>query len=135
MECLSALLWLSLNIYFEARSEDQIDQIAVGLVTINRAHSKKQTIKSTVLKPYSFSWTHQKQSYLPDDPKAFITSIQSAWLSMQAHNFIGTNTTHYHHKKIKPYWASKMTYIGTFGNHKFYKPIIKISSIQNKVKL
>ena len=107
MDFLSGLLWLSLNIHFEARSEDQLDQIAVGLVTINRTKAKNKTIKEIVLEPKAFSWTNEKRSFIPD-PSHFVTSIQSAWLSLSAHNFIGETATHYHHIKIRPYWSSKM---------------------------
>lgn len=134
MDLISSLFWLSLNIHFEARGEDQFDQIAIGLVTINRTKTKNKTIKEVVLEPKAFSWTNEKPSYLPD-PSHFVTSIQSAWLTLSAHNFIGETTTHYHHKSIRPYWAKKMSYIGTFGSHKFYKPLVKIKSIQRKVKL
>lgn len=135
MDLLSGLLWLSLNIHFEARSEDQLDQIAVGLVTINRTKAKNKTIKEVVLEPYAFSWTHQKKSYIPKEPQAFMTSIQSAYLTLSAHNFLGENTTHYHHISIRPYWSSKMSYVDTFGAHKFYKPLVKIKPIKRKVKL
>lgn len=134
MDFLSGLLWLSLNIHFEARSEDQLDQIAVGLVTINRANTKQQPIKNVVLEPSAFSWTSQKYHYLPD-PAHFITSIHSAYLTISAHNFLGETTTHYHHKSVRPYWCSKMSYVGTFGSHKFYKPLVKIKANQIKVKL
>ena len=134
MDFLSGLLWLSLNIHFEARSEDQLDQIAVGLVTINRTKLKNKTIKEVVLEPKAFSWTNEKRSFIPD-PSHFVTSIQSAYLSLLAHNFLGEKATHYHHIKVRPYWSCKMSYIGTFGSHKFYQPLVKIKPIKRKVKL
>lgn len=133
MDFLTSLLWLSLNIFHEARSEDQFSQVAVGLATVNRARNRNQTIKETVLEPHAFSWVSQKESYFPDDAKAFSESVKSAIITMKAHNFIGRKTDHYHHVSVKPYWANKMSYIGTFGSHKFYKPLVKIKAAR-KVK-
>ena len=40
MTLLEGLLWLTLNVYHEARSEPLIGQMAVALVTLNRANEK-----------------------------------------------------------------------------------------------
>ena len=40
MSFLEGLLWLTLNVYHEARSEPQIGQLAVAHVTLNRASQK-----------------------------------------------------------------------------------------------
>ena len=57
MPLLEGLLWLTLNVYHEARSEPPIAQSAVALVTLNRAHEKKMPIKAVVQEPHQFSWT------------------------------------------------------------------------------
>ena len=72
MTLLEGLLWLTLNVYHEARSEPQIGQVAVAFVTLNRANEKRLPIKDIVQEPHQFSWTFQKESYLPEDPKAFL---------------------------------------------------------------
>ena len=61
MDVIGALLWLSLNIYYEARSEPKNAQIAVAQVTINRSKSRNLTIKEVVLQPYQFRWTLDAQ--------------------------------------------------------------------------
>ena len=130
MAILESLLWLSLNIYHEARSEDKIAQIAVAHVTLNRS----RPVKVSVLKPYAFSWTHQKTSYFPTDIPAYFDSLHSAYLALQGTDFTG-GANHYHRIKVKPKWRSKLTYIGTIGEHVFYKPLVKIKASKKKVKL
>ena len=77
MSLLEGLLWLTLNVYHEARSEPQVGQVAIVHVTLNRAKQKKMPIKAVVTQPYQFSWTFQKDSYIPNDTKAFLKCLQS----------------------------------------------------------
>jgi N-acetylmuramoyl-L-alanine amidase len=128
MAFLEALLWLSLNVFHESRGEEKLAQIAVAHVTLNRT---KTSIKEAVLEPYAFSWTHQKESYFPTDIKAYFESLHSAYVAIQGHDFTG-GADHYHSKKVKPKWAKTMTYVGEYGNHKFYKPMIKIKAERRK---
>jgi N-acetylmuramoyl-L-alanine amidase len=120
MTLLEGLLWLTLNVYHEARSESQVAQVAVALVTLNRANEKNLEIKEVVQQPYQFSWTYQKDSYLPDDPKAFLDCMQSAYLALQTQDFT-QGATHYHLESVKPSWIAEYTYLDQFGSHKFYK--------------
>jgi N-acetylmuramoyl-L-alanine amidase len=120
---IESLLWLSLNIYHEARGEDKLAQVAVAHVTLNRGPK----IKKEVLKPYAFSWTHQKECYFPRDLKAYLESVHSAYIALQGHDFTG-GADHYHHIKIKPWWRNKMTYVGTYGSHAYYRPMVKLKA-------
>lgn len=120
MTLLEGLLWLTLNVYHEARSEPQIGQVAVALVTLNRASEKRKPIKEIVQEPYQFSWTFQKDSYLPDDPKAFLECLESVYIALKSEDFTN-GATHYHLDSIKPYWSSKLIYLETYGSHKFYR--------------
>ncbi len=120
MSILEGLLWLTLNVYHEARSEPEIGQVAVVNVTLNRALERKLTIKDVVTQPYQFSWTFQKKSYLPDDPKAFFNCMKSVYVALQ-NNDVTTGATYYHLDTVKPYWASQYTYVNQFGSHMFYK--------------
>jgi N-acetylmuramoyl-L-alanine amidase len=117
---LEGLLWLTLNVYHEARSEPQLGQVAIVHVTLNRAKEKNLPIKEIVTQPYQFSWTFQKNSYVPDDTKAFLQCLQSVYIALQTTD-ITHGATHYHLDSIDPYWASQYTYIDQFGSHKFYK--------------
>lgn len=120
MSILEGLLWLTLNVYHEARSEPQVGQVAIVHVTLNRAKEKNLPIKAIVTQPYQFSWTFQKESYIPDDTKAFLECLQSVYVALQTAD-ITEGATHYHLDTVSPYWASKFTYVDQFGSHKFYK--------------
>lgn len=120
MTLLEGLLWLTLNVYHEARSEPQVGQVAVVHVTLNRAFEQNMPIKEIVKQPYQFSWTFQKKSYIPDDPKAFLECLQSVYVALQT-NDITQGATHYHLDSITPEWTSAYTYVDQFGSHKFYR--------------
>jgi len=120
MTLLEGLLWLTLNVYHEGRSEPQIGQVAIAHVTLNRALEKHLPVKDVVRQPYQFSWTLQKQSYLPDDPDAFIKCMRSVFIALQSPDFT-SGATHYHLESITPDWTSDYTYVAQYGSHKFYK--------------
>ena len=120
MTILEGLLWITLNVYHEARSEPQIGQVAVAHVTLNRAMARNLSVKDVVQQPYQFSWTFQKKSYVPDDPQAFFKCMHSVYLALQSYDFT-SGATYYHLDDINPLWASDMKYVNQFGSHKFYK--------------
>jgi len=120
MGFLEGLLWLTLNIYHEARGESQVGQLAVAHVTLNRAIKNKQNLEQVVRAPYQFSWIQQKNSYLPTDPDAFFSCMQSALQALTTEDFTD-GATFYHRKDITPYWSGQKVYIAQFGTHKFYR--------------
>jgi N-acetylmuramoyl-L-alanine amidase len=70
MTIFEGLLWLTLNVYHEARSEPQIAQMAVALVTLNRASDQQRHISTVVQQPHQFSWTGKKDScFSPTTPR------------------------------------------------------------------
>jgi N-acetylmuramoyl-L-alanine amidase len=120
MSLIEGVLWLTLNTYHEARSDDQFSQIAVAHVVLNRAKNKNKTIKQVVLSPYQFSWTHLQSSYVPHDSVAFMQCLQSVLIAYQGYDFT-KGATHYHKTTINPYWAKHYQYVTTVGSHHFYK--------------
>lgn len=120
MNILEALLYLTLNVYHESRGEDQLGQIAVAHVTLNRSKLRGLSIKETVLEPAQFSWTHELESYVPNDPQAFIQSLESAVVAISGHDFTG-GATYYHQKDKRPYWADSYVHVGLIDNHEFYR--------------
>ena len=134
MAITSALLWLSLNIYYEARSESQQAQIAVAQVTMNRSINRQLPIKEVVLQPNQFSWTrdkHKRSGKIPKDKKAFITCLHSAMIAMSTPD-ITNGSTHFHEKGKKPRWVKSMHYTKSFGKHQYYK--LKKSKRYKKTK-
>ena len=120
MTFLEGLLWLTLNVYHEARSEPEIGQVAVAHVTLNRAAQKQLSIKKVVNQPYQFSWIKQKKSYIPEDPQAFFQCMKSVYIALNQSDFT-KGSTFYHLDSIDPYWASDVTSVNQYGRHRFYK--------------
>ena len=120
MSFLEGLLWLTLNVYHEARSEPRIGQLAVAHVTLNRALQKHESVEEVVMAPYQFSWTFQKESYLPTESGALMNCLESALQAMLSPDFT-KGATYYHRQDIHPAWAGEMTYVAQYGVHKFYR--------------
>lgn len=120
MNIFEAILYLTLNIYHEARSEDQISQVAVAHVTLNRSHKRQQSVRDIVYEPYQFSWTHLIKNHTPQDTKALMECYESAIIALKGVDFTG-GATYYHRDDINPYWSSEFTYMGQWGRHKFYR--------------
>ncbi len=120
MTLLEGILWLTLNVYHEARSEPQIGQVAIAHVTLNRSFGRDLSVKDVVRQPYQFSWTFQKDSYIPDDPKAFLQCMQSVYIALQTYDFT-KGATHYHLESVKPNWSTSLTFLDQYGSHKFYR--------------
>ena len=114
------LLWLTLNVYHEARSETRIGQLAVAHVTLNRAAKRQQSVEEVVIAPYQFSWTLQKNTYVPAEPKAFLECMKSALYAMASDDFTG-GATYYHRQDIKPDWSEDMNFVAQYGKHIFYR--------------
>lgn len=120
MDILEAVLWLTLNIYHEARSEDVLGQLAVAHTTLNRTRIRKLTVKEVVLQPKQFSWTYRIKNKVPSEWDAFSECLNVAVKAVKGKDFT-RGATHYHHVSIIPEWTNRMEFIGTFGTHKFYK--------------
>lgn len=121
MTLLEGLLWLTLNVYHEARSESQAGQMAVAQVTLNRAWTYHVSVKEVITQSGQFSWlSQQKGSLIPDDPKAFLACFRSVYQALASDDITG-GATHYHAKYVAPYWTSDYQYVTSYGAHLFYK--------------
>lgn len=130
---------LALNIYFEARGESRVGQLAVGLVTLNRVADSRwpDTIKEVVWHDTKleepggeqFSWTLNYENefdafYYVHDLHRFIEALGVAaeLLNGDTEDFThGANL--YHAKSVNPWWISMPAVVRTtvIGNHIFYK--------------
>jgi N-acetylmuramoyl-L-alanine amidase len=120
MSFLEGLLWLTLNIYHESRGEPEIGQLAVAHVTLNMAVEQQRSVSEIVNEPYQFSWTFQKDSYLPDDFSALQQSASMALKALTTPDFTN-GATFYHHVTVSPEWAKEMKFIIKYGSHNFYR--------------
>jgi N-acetylmuramoyl-L-alanine amidase len=116
---LEALLFLTLNVYYEGRGEPEIGQVAIAHVTLNRAHRNAKRVSSVVLAPHQFSWVESEVG-LPNDTDALLVALRSSLIAAVGYDFT-LGATHYHAITVHPYWADGMDFVTQIGNHKFYR--------------
>ena len=129
---------LASNIYWEARNQPLLGQLAVAQVTQNRVDSKRfpdticDVVKQTRFYPSGridlhscqFSWYCDGRS---DEPLAQeINHYEEAF--MMAVDFIEDRpidvtegSTHYHNTKVKPFWTESLDKIVQIEEHIFYR--------------
>ena len=121
----AAVMCLALNIYFEARSEEPMGQLAVAEVTLNRVMSRRypDTVCEVVWQRKQFSWTHDGKSDKPKDAKAWDMAVRAAKLAMKHRDvvIVGDEVTHYHAEYVTPYWTTAYERVAKVGTHIFYK--------------
>lgn len=121
---------LALNIYFEARSEPELGQRAVGQVVMNRvAHSRYpdsvckvvQQGGEKVLHRCQFSWWCDGQSDRPTDQRAWAKSLLLAWkVYFGVLEDVTGGALWYHATYVKPYWSASLLKGDRIGQHVFY---------------
>ena len=130
MNSTSAVLWLALAVFNEARSEPLAGQVAVAETILNRTVSEcyPSTVRSVVLQTNQFSWV-QRGGYLKKasaehiDPKSWRIAEKVA-LTTYLRFLLNDSKplskyTHFHTRNIRPAWVSKGTSVRRIGNHVF----------------
>jgi spore germination cell wall hydrolase CwlJ-like protein len=108
------------NIYHEAIGEGVVGILIVNQVVFNR--TKDEDYCSTIFKKNQFSWTLYKEKKIAKETYDYL-----AMLTLNQYNgLLGIplkfeNATHFHADYVKPYWRKKLTYLGSWNNHHFYK--------------
>lgn len=133
----SALMCLSLNIYFEAAGEPYAGRMAVARVTMNRAVTTAN-VCDTVMAKGQFSWTSKmvagrsadggivlRGTGQQIDQSALADSYEVAVKAIKDHSFnrsdISMGATYYHAKGVSPYWSKHAEVTAVIGSHIFYK--------------
>lgn len=117
---------LAQNIYFESRGEPKQGQLAVALVTINRAKNKEypNTICGVVNQGCQFSWVCDgKSDTLPVSSTAGkqALAIASEVLYDKDVVDITNGALFFHATYAKPSWRKRMEKTIAIGNHIFYR--------------
>ncbi len=131
---------LAQNIYFEAKSESQAGQIAVGQVVLNRVNSPKypNTICEVIRQGPTYNWTedfpvrHKCQFSWYCDGKSDRIRNMTAWYKakqiasalISVRNMVPNiveDATHYHAHYVNPHWASKLEKVTRIDSHIFYR--------------
>ncbi len=121
---------LAQAIYYEARSEPRVGQLAVADVVLNRVRSPlyPNSICEVVFQgaerrtgcQFSFVCDGSMQARLNQRKWKSSEELAGAVLAgLRAP--VSRNATHYHASYVTPYWADKLTPTATIGTHKFYK--------------
>ena len=131
-----AVTCLALNIYFEARNQSTIGQIAVAQVTMNRVVDERfpdtvcEVVKQGITyknsdKPVphkcQFSWYCDGKSDEPKNDKAWHKALYVAGVVPTVTLDITEGATHYHATYVRPDWARTKTKTARIGRHIFYR--------------
>jgi len=116
------ILTLADVVYFEARGEPRIGQIAVAYVVINRIESEKfaHTVQHVVNQPNQFSYKSDKIKDVITDKDAYNEAIQIASLVIDKKVPDPTRgAIYYKNDKVsKQVWKKRLIY--KVGSHSFY---------------
>ena len=111
------------NAYFESRGQGVKGMQAVTWVVLNRTkHPSYPSTPCAVIKqPRQFSWWNgktpkvkEKDAYM--QAERVVESVLSGKLKDNTNS-----STHFHSTRVKPVWASRLSYTTTIGSHCFYK--------------
>lgn len=126
ISCTDALLWLSLNIFFEAKGESIPGKWAVGQVVLNRVKSKRwpNTVCGVIKQSKQFSWYWDGKSDKPTKGKAWEDSKKVAAILLRKQNdgiydFSEGANHYYNPNKATPYWRNEGELTAVIGNHVF----------------
>ena len=116
-----ALLCLATAVYFEARGENHMGQMAVAQVVVNRMHDDRypDTICGVVWEPKAFSFTHDGKHERMIDRESRSKALQVAKATLDGEG-LGITSTHYHTVSVSPYWAKHYKLDGRVDGHYFY---------------
>ena len=111
------------NAYFESRGQGVKGMQAVTWVVLNRTKhpSYPSTPCAVIAQPKQFSWYGNKPIQIKEkDAYMQAERVVEGVLSGKLKD--NTNSsTHFHSARIKPKWASRLSYTTTIGSHCFYK--------------
>lgn len=115
---------LVLNSYMEARGQGVKGMQAVTWVVLNRTKhpSYPSTPCAVIYAPFQFEWTrngkpvHVKEKDAYTQAERVVEGVLSGKLKDNTNS-----STHFHSTRIKPVWASRLSYTTTIGSHCFYK--------------
>lgn len=118
---MTPLFCLATAIYFEARGEETLGQMAVAQVVINRMVDDRypDTVCDVVWEPKAFSFTHDGKSDKMKHAESRSKALQVAKSTLRGDG-IGITSTHYHTLSVSPYWNQHYSVDGVVGNHVFY---------------
>ena len=137
---IEALVCMATALYFEARGEPTVGQLAVGQVIMSRVADYRYpgTVCEVVKEGYYYSWTPSIP--IPDkcqfsfwcdgkpeevtDKEAYAWAEEIAWGLLEGDlNVIDLTdgATHYHAYYVQPSWSERFTQTVRINDHIFYR--------------
>jgi spore germination cell wall hydrolase CwlJ-like protein len=126
---------LARAVYFEARSESTLGQLAVATVILNRVKASKKSSSvcgvvykgANRLNSCQFSFACDGKSDAPEDMSAWNTALNITTLALtsddespdQQIQIVG-NATYYHADYVDPNWSKSLNRLTKIGRHIFY---------------
>ncbi len=119
-------------VYFEARGEPLIGQVAIAEVILNRVQSKRfpDTACKVVFQNQrlfnrcQFSFACDGKKDRPTDIRAWEKSLKVVALVMSGERSgVAKQATHYHADYVSPKWRLSLAKVGEVGRHIFYTDI------------
>lgn len=123
-------LCLSQAVYFEARGEPIIGQVAIAEVILNRVVSSrypdtacKVVFQNKHMKNRcQFSFACDGKSDRPRDIQSWENSLKIVALVMAGERSgVARQATHYHASYVAPRWRKSLNKVGEVGRHIFYR--------------
>jgi len=124
------LVCLAMTVYFEARSEPLLGQVAVAETVMNRVADRRYPDKICDVVRQGGTSLHRCQFSFYCDGRPERPADQRAWrrakvIAKLTRNGIVTanlgGATHYHAEYARPFWSTKYLHITTVGRHWFYQ--------------
>jgi spore germination cell wall hydrolase CwlJ-like protein len=116
---------LTQALYFEARGEGEMGQLAVADVILQRTRSKSHpdTICEVVYQPYQFSFVHDGSMLREIDMDSWnrADDLSSRIMRGEVDTSLTGRALFYHAKHVRPVWADAMIKTTEIGNHIFYR--------------
>ena len=112
------------NAYFESRGQGVKGMQAVTWVVLNRTKhpSYPSTPCAVIYAPFQFEWTRNGKTPQIKEKDAYTQAERVVEGVLSGKLKDNTNSsTHFHSARIKPVWASRLSYTTTIGSHCFYK--------------
>lgn len=128
---LPELVCLALAVYYEARSEPFLGQVAVAEVVLNRAQSERYPDDVCEVVTQGGTARHRCQFSYYCDGKPESPQNRRAWRRAMAIAKLTSNgvisaevdaATHYHANYVSPFWRNHYSHVATIGRHIFYSP-------------
>lgn len=122
---------LALAIYWEARGESLMDQLAVAHVAVNRTLDPQfpddvcGVVKQGGERPLGqcqFSWWCDGRDDTPHEAEAWRDAMALAEAALSGRSDDPTGgAVYFHHRRVHPKWAAQKDRTGRFGAHIFYR--------------